>query len=260
MSELESCEMRTKIFFASATSGTGSMIRILCRLGGYCERESKFVDRFMLDGRLAELRDSTVPQDGKFHVFNRPIDFNRQTTLSNYDFSLNFRDPRDRLCNMFHWTQSHPAPGVSEDVLNERRRRIAEQGIDSWVLKQAAAEIRYYDNFWWLINELRDRYKLLTYAQLCLDFDGFVDAAADFVGVDLSDELREQVEPERVENLAGNPKWVGNRWSGSDTMPGRYKKELKEETIARLNSTLSEVLSRMAKIDSNYSHLYLEGV
>ena len=109
-------------------------------------------------------------------------------------------------------------------------------------------------------NISSDQYCVNSYARLCLDFDFFIERAADFLEVELTPELRDKLEIERIEKLAENPKWIGNKWEGSDTMPGRYKRELKPETIEILNEKLAEVLKNMAKYDPDYAELYLEGV
>ena len=90
--------------------------------------------------------------------------------------------------------------------------------------------------------------------------DSFIKKAAEFLEVALSQELVDKLEPERIENLENNKKWIGNKWAGSDTLPGRYKRELKPETIAILNEKLEPVLRKMAKYDPDYAHLYLEGL
>ncbi|WNZ57241.1 hypothetical protein QT397_07830 [Microbulbifer sp. MKSA007] len=252
--------MNTFIFLASATSGTGSMIRIFSEMAGFNVADSKYVDKFILEGKLSELKKSIVPMDGGFHVFNRPIDFNTLMDFSKYQFLVNFRDPRDRLCNMFHWTQSHPAPGVCKDELQKRRERIAEQGIDSWVLQQSLSEASYYENFWRVLEGSLENSIVLSYAELCMDFDSFIRRSSEFIGTTLSIDLLDKLEVERPENISLNKKWVGNKWSGSDVMPGRYLKELSPDTINKLNKSLADVLKNMAHFDPKYSELYLKGI
>lgn len=97
---------------------------------------------------------------------------------------------------------------------------------------------------------------MLTYARLCLDFDSYLEGVSQFFEKPLTTALREHLEIERIENLSENKDYIGNKWAGADVMPGRYKRELKQETIDILNDRFKETLSIMAKFDPDFANLY----
>ena len=81
-----------------------------------------------------------------------------------------------------------------------------------------------------------------------------------FLDVELTDSILSELENERVTKLNTNPNWIGNKWAGSDIIPGRYKNELKPQTIKILNDKFKNQLNQMAKYDPDYADLYLEGL
>jgi hypothetical protein len=247
---------KTTIYFTTATSATDSMLRIFCRIGEFDFSNAKFTNSYAMRGALKELVNVDFPIDGQIHRTNVPQFLNKNIDFDKYKFILNFRDPRDRLCNMFHWALIHPVPGLSKDEVEKTASDLLDQGIDSWVLNKLNKE--YYDNFWYLLDRLdEESYEVLSYARLCLEFDSFLEKTASFLNVPLSENIMSDLECERVESLATNDKWIGNVWKGSDTAPGRYKRELKLETILRLNEYYKEVLEKMAHYDPEFSELYL---
>lgn len=248
------------INFTSQTSATDSMLRIFCSLTGVEFNTTKeYVGSFYLRGALDELASDTIPNTYKLLQFNVPTKLNKEQDLSKFKFLINFRDPRDRICNKFHWSLIHPTPGLTEEERVAKIRKVEEKGIDQWVLQNLDAN--YFDNFWYLFSKINEKdFKVLTYARLCLDFDSFIEMSAKFLEVELNDSIWKSLEKERIENLDNNKDWIGNAWKGSDIFPGRYKKELKPETIERINEHYRDTLEKMAKFDPDYSHLYLEGL
>jgi hypothetical protein len=248
--------MDTTIFFTSATSATDSMLRIFCKIARFDFESAKFTNQFAVNGSLQEIADAVVPLDGKLHRINVPEYLNRSMNLDDYRFVINYRDPRDRLCNMYHWALIHPVPGASKEDIRKRATEIEGEGIDAWVLKRA--DTKPYENFWWLLNNLdSSKFIVQSYARLCLDFDSFVQRASSFFSVDLTDELLGALESERVEKLDQNKNWIGNRWVGSDIAPGRFKRELKVETVEQLNEIFMPTLELMAEFDPEFVETYL---
>lgn len=249
---MESC-----IFLTMPTSATASMWRIFSTIARSQYNLVHLGDQ-VAKGKIS-IDDLTQYQPEKVDSlvqFNVPTKFNRALIESSLKFIVNFRDPRDWLCNSFHWRLIHPER-KDEDINSVKRRaeRLMEKGIDSWVLEHAHPA--YFDN---LINVLEtldsDRLRVLSYARLCLDFDSFLDSAESFLGVDIDSKVRKSLEIERVENLSENSRWIGNSWSGSDVMPGRYKRELRSDTIMELNEIYSKVLSLMSVFDKDFEDLY----
>lgn len=247
---------KTRILLASATSATGSMRRIFCKLSGVPIENTKFVERYAEEGRIEQLSSAPLPSDGGIYLYNRPPSFNRDIELTRYWFAVNFRDPRDRLCNMFAWVFAHPNRSMTEKDLADYRAKVAMQGIDQWVL--AHAQPSYFDNLWWAIENYPQNCQVFSYAQLCLNFDEYIKRACEFLEVPLTNERQALVENERAELLHENPRWIGNKWKSAnvDTAPGRYLRELKPSTIEKLNIIYAQTLNKMAKYDAEFAHLY----
>lgn len=249
----------TYLYLTTQTSATDSMLRIFCRIGGFSFSESKFIDRFLLDHRAKDLLDVEYPADGLLHRFNLPPFFDPKKVRSFHKLIVNFRDPRDHLCNVFHWQFNHPHRLMSDEERKVYLEEVSRQGIDDFVLKKCDA--KYYHN---IIETLRhvdpERYIVLSYARLCIDFDSFLTETFRFFRKDPAPSVIDELECERVVNLKNNRDYIGNRWPGADLMPGRYKRELKESTIKKLNDVLSSTLRSMAFYDPRFAHLYLEGV
>jgi hypothetical protein len=88
-----------------------------------------------------------------------------------------------------------------------------------------------------------------TYATLCMDFDLFVELVADRLEVVPTNEQIDRLEIERIENIDKNKRWIGSKWTGSDTMPGRFMRELNEETLLKMNEKYKNVLDFLATHD-----------
>jgi len=251
--------MKSIVCFSTQTSATDSMWRIFTTIDGNRRKHLPIVIDYLDD--MESLKDAVLPTDGELIGHNAPRYFNKNLDFERYRFIINYRDPRDRLCNMFQWQMVvHPSyPGESAEQIEKRTAKVQNIGIDKWILSHI--DINYYDTIFYLIEHTDAKERLiLTYARLCLDFDSFIAKSAKFLNVTLTSELRKKLEPERVENLHSNDHWVGNRWPGCDTMPGRYKRELQPETIDVLNQRFKPILRKMAKYDPDYGHLYLEGI
>ncbi|WP_169337485.1 sulfotransferase domain-containing protein [Psychromonas hadalis] len=213
-----------------------------------------------MNNRLSEVISADLPEFDHFLQFNDPALFNPNVDKSKFRFILNIRDPRDKICNGYHWALIHPTSGkeTEEETLN-RRQLMIDKGIDSWVLSQLGTT--YFDNLFQAFDiSTSADIEVLSYARLCLDFDSFINKFCDFMEIKVTDELLALLSNERVDNLAENDQWIGNKWQGSDVYPGRYKSELRRETIELINQKLSPVLHKMAEIDPDFSDLYLEGV
>lgn len=252
--------MKTCVFLTTQTSASASMWRIFTTIIGDKLSQDRMVDKYFLEGNIKGLDTATIPEIGHLVLFNRPPSFNTGLPLEAYKFIINYRDPRDHFCNVFHWKLIHPnAPDEPKEAIELRAQQLRKQGIDDWVIHNL--DINYYSNLFKVIEKTtNDQTVVLSYARLCLDFDSFIAKSATFLEVDLSDELLKQLEVERTEKLSDNPKWIGNQWAGSDVLPGRYLRELKPETIEYLNKKFEPILIKMAKYDPDYGDLYLSGL
>jgi len=204
------------------------------------------------------------PEQGHLLFVNNPHLLPPGWIGPKYRYIVNFRDPRDLVCNLYHWQFSHPARTRTEEWRTAHIKEVREMGIDRYV----ALSSRVYGKNWGRMHRMIRRVMqecpgqclVLTYARLCLDFDGFIHRLSQFTGVPVNEHMWKQLEIERPQNLENNPRWIGNRWEGSDIMPGRYKRELQPETIKSINQKMRPYLRRMAKYDPDYAHFYLEGL
>lgn len=234
--------MKSIIYLTTPTSATASMWRILTRIARDKYECVHFVDSFYQTGRLAELNSAIPPKEGKLLQFNVPHMFNKNLDLSDYRFIFNMRDPRDLGCNQYYWALQHPAPNKTDEELALTRSKIESEGIDKFVLSK-----NYNPMFEAIIdvyNRAAPEDKLLSsYAKLCLDFDSFIKDTANFLNVELTNDILEDLKPERIENINDNQSWIGTQWKGSDVLPGRHKSELNKETIEVINTRYEQILS-----------------
>lgn len=254
--------MKSIFFLTSQTSATTSIVRIVTTILDGSMEYVRFYDAALRTHSKDAISSLVPPKDGKFLLFNYPPSLNRDMPLTDYKYMINFRDPRDRICNSYFWQFSHP----SKETEEKRARRIARvrnMGMDRWVMDRIAqrAEDDYYQNIFWLLeNAHQDTCVVATYAQLCCDFDSFIKKVIKITGVTPSPIAWEALEGERPEAVENNAKWIGNEWAGSDVVPGRYKHELKPETIEAVSEYFKNTLRKMAAADPEFAHQYLENV
>ncbi|MGP7735213.1 sulfotransferase domain-containing protein [Oceanimonas smirnovii] len=246
--------MKTIVFLTTQTSATSSIWRIIKKLTG---------DRYKLIGfdpnkkNIAGEHFEFIPKENTIFLHNRPDYLKFFDTPSDYKFIVNFRDPRDRLCNSYYWMQQHPhLPGEAKKDIEARAAKIQEKGINSWVTENVNP--KYERSILSFVKKLKSEdYCVCTYASLCLDFDNFIFNIAKFLDIKLEDDHWKMLENERVENISSNSQWIGDKWKGSDVMPGRYIRELNNKTINYLGEVYDDILRDMATIDQKNSTLYL---
>jgi len=242
---------RSVIFFATPTSGNGSMFRAISTLTEGSLEAVRWVDELYKAGRIQDVALLSPPALGALIKHNAPERFNPATRLSDYRFILNARDPRDMACNQYHWQFSHPSLKETEEETRLRRARVADAGMDAFVLAQD--NTRYLRGFLDVARRIAPGDRIfIGYAMYCLHFDEVVARVADFLGVALEEMHRKQrkfLTRERVENLGTNRVWIGSIWAGADTAPGRHRQELRPETIRALNQRYAWFLEFLRHMD-----------
>lgn len=217
----DSRDDKTIVFLTTPTSGTGSIWRVLQTLCPLAYERNTIVDTYYQQGRLNDLKEAVLPETHNLIFFNSPIKFNFDLDCGKYLFILNARDPRDLLCNQYHWEFQHPVPVASEKEVLAAREKVRSAGIDRYCQDRNLK--LFYECFYRVVETCPpDEYVFPSYALLCRDFDRFIATVARFLGVTPTAEQLAQIDGERVENLSQNANWVGNQWSGSDLGPGRY--------------------------------------
>lgn len=250
---------RSIIYCTTPTSGSQSIWRILHAIAG---PDYVSLEMAPINGRKPTIAD--FPATGHLimargvHMFDRPIYDER------FLYVGNFRDPRDMYCNQYHWLLQHPVGHADDPEARARAEAaVAERsalGIDASVLRHTD------DSDFSHVCELADRQAsgasnilFVSYAQLCCAYDVMIERLVTFLDTPLTDLARSVIAAEAPQALANNPLWIGNEWTGTDVMPGRYKRELQPETIAVMDSRFGAVLDRLADLDldglrSLYAH------
>lgn len=247
---------KSVIFATTKTSASGSIVRILKKIASHEYTVVGFGSELDAVGGVSR---SKIPKENFIVLHNQTKNLKDIPEFEDYKYLINFRDPRDRMCNSFYWMQQHPQPGDTQGSLRQRAEKIKYQGIDDWVINNT--NIGHEHQLMSFVDSLPEKsYCISTYAGLCLDFDRFIQKIADFIGVELTEEHWRNLENERIESLDQNKQYIGNKWKGSDVMPGRFKNELSEATIKNLNTSYFSILRSMAKYDADFARLYLEGL
>jgi len=242
---------RSVIMLSTPTSANGSLFRSITAIGHARYRAVPWVNDLIKAGRIEDVARLFPPASGCLIKHNAPERFNPATPLAHYRFILNARDPRDLACNQYHWQFSHPSLNETEEETRLRRARVADAGIDAFVLAQD--NTAYLRGFLNVARRIAPGDRIFVgYAMYCLHFDEVVARIADFLGVALEQMHRKQrkfLTRERVENLGSNRVWIGSIWAGADTAPGRHRQELQPETIRALNQRYAWFLEFLRHMD-----------
>ncbi|TCH99074.1 hypothetical protein EJV46_11095 [Roseococcus sp. SYP-B2431] len=242
---------RSVIFLSTPTSASESMFRWLAAIAAQSYRTDRWVDRLLREGRLRDVATEFPPAQDRLVLHRAPQLFNPRTSLSDYRFVLNARDPRDLVCNQYHWQFEHPVPSETSEQTEARRARVAAAGIDHFALAQGNEA--YLRRFFEVTRKIAPPDRLFVgYAMFCLGFDTVVERACAFFGLrpeEMTEDQRRRIELERVSNLAANEEWIGHRWAGTDTAPGRHRRELQPETIRILTERHRWFLDFLRRMD-----------
>ena len=239
------------LILTTPTSGTGSLFRTVSAMAQRQYKPLRWIEDFYERDKLDEVTMSIPPTDGRLLIHNMPQLFNPATRLGDYRFILNTRDPRDLVCNQFHWNLVHPNPAETEAETQKRRDSLREEGINSFALR--ANSSKYYRSFIEIVSRIPpDKRIFVGYAMYCLHFDVVIERLLDFFSI-AAESLRPRqmarIRAERVENLADNPSWIGHQWAGADRAPGRYKVELEPHTIRILTERYDWCLEFLRLMD-----------
>lgn len=242
---------RSVIFLSTPTSASESMFRCLTAISGKSYKTDRFVDRLVREGRPQDIAAECPPARNCLVLHRAPHLFNPETPLSDYRYVLNARDPRDLVCNQYYWQFEHPVQNETPEETRARRARVAAAGIDAFALAQTNEG--YLRRFFEIVRKIAPPDRIfIGYAMFCLGFDEVVARACRFLGVrpeELSEDQRRRIELERVSNLAANEKWIGHQWGGTDTAPGRHRRELQPETIRILTERHRWFLDFLRRMD-----------
>ena len=244
------------VFFCTPTSGTASMLRILQAIGGPALRL-----RAVATPAAMEKTENTTFLDRKndniLYWFRGPRNWTPEIDLSAFRVAAHFRDPRDLACNQYWWALQHPNSIDTPEVADAKRAKVEAEGIDRYALGRNNSA-----SYQVLINASNgprgDVITWTSYAQLCCAFDYMADNLCRLFNRAPS-EVAEALRIERPENLQGNADWVkvGGTWKGSDITPGRFRQDLKPETIEAMDRKLRPELEFCRHRDAGFlAHHY----
>jgi hypothetical protein len=227
------------------------MFRTLRAIAGEKYQRVGWLEALFDAGRLQDAQREIPPAEDSLILHRAPQYFNPTMRMLDYRFILNARDPRDMVCNQYHWQFVHEVQTETPQETLARRERVAREGIDAFAL--TFDNTKYLRGFFNAARRIAPPDRLFVgYAMYCLHFDDVVAQVAEFMGVQPGSWTRKQrarIERERVENLATNPSWIGQQWAGTDTAPGRHRRELRPETISILTERYRWFLEFLRHID-----------
>lgn len=243
-----------KILLSTPTSATGSLWRILHKIDNLASGVS-VVDEFLKSGdKPSNLRSHIFDKADGLYLFNQPRFFNYDfySPSSERKIVVNFRDPRDLLCNMYYWQFIHPSKRSPEE--NERYKSVLlERGIDWFCESQDFSE-----NFHDLLNfihthRLNENLLICSYAQMCFSVEEVVLKLIKFFHIDTVDsvKLSKICDEEHPSFLLKFKPGISHSWAGSDFVPGRARVELKPATFKKLSSKYEKYLTIMKELDNS---------
>jgi hypothetical protein len=245
------------VIITTPTSATSSLWRIAKSFLPSDTYTEWPIDKLLGAGEpLESVKSYQLPERGLF-LFNMPHLFNSEQDLDGIHFIFNFRDPRDLVCNQFHWEFSHPVAGLTDDQLEERRKKIKDEGIDAYVLRKDNSIL--FNPLLKLLDIVNPAKNCIftSYVQLCLGTSVLIPVLSDFLGNTNDDLIGKLIASEHPSQLVNSKNWIGQKWAGSDVMPGRARVELKPETFDELTYRNIDLLKILSSLDNPlYSFFY----
>lgn len=262
------------IVFLPPTCGGASVYRVLSTLvDGYYRYLNFEVDALVANdpykGELSAMHGYDYALAGSLYSWrdsSRLAESLKNSALVPEDFKylVILRDPRDSLVSLYHILRNDkhlPPEGMSafkEAALREKQR-LESQSLDDYVLDGAVDWCRNIMRLASLTAEVpHERFEFLSYAVLCEDFPRFVERLTRFLQIKPERSKLDQIL--RTEDVKRKDTLVAYslaRFEKAAPMPGRHKRELRPETIARLNEITAEARRWMASLEApEYCHLY----
>jgi len=185
----------------------------------------------------------------------RPEDFRHLIVL---------RDPRDSLVSLYHILKdpSYIPPKeltAFQQAAVDEKQRLQSISLDQYVLEGASTLCQNITVLAELLKNVPpERIEFLSYAVLCEDFPQFIKRLTCFLQIVPENAvLQEMLLGEDVKKKDSLSYYSMARLPNAAPMPGRHKRELKPETIAKLNGITAEARHWMASLETpEYRHLY----
>jgi tetratricopeptide (TPR) repeat protein len=267
--DLPSC-----IVLHPVASGAASVARILIALtAGHYRYLSFEIDAFYANdpykGELSAMRGYDYQLAGTVYSWresSRLRDSLINSALSPGDFRylVILRDPRDSLVSLYHIlkNEKHLPPknltAFKDAALNEKRQAES-LSLDDYVIENAHDSNRNITVLAALLASVpRDKIEFLSYAVLCDDLPRFIERLTRFLQIKPESSALETIL--RTEDVKKKDSLIATslaHFEKAAPMPGRHKRELRPDTIAKLNEITAEARRWMASLEApEYRHLY----
>ncbi len=194
---------------------------------------------------------------------------NNRTDLSEFNTIVVFRDPRDVVISLFYLIQDPmhlemARQSCSAEVYEQSKQYgtiAAAKGVDAWALEHIGdvdANIRVLMRL--CESTPPHQVAFLSYALLCEDFPHFVSRLTAFLEVTPPPEVLSEIL--RTEDIKLKDQLTSSsltRTQKASPTPGRHKRELRPETIQRLNEVTAISRRWLASMEEPFlRHLYAD--
>jgi hypothetical protein len=184
------------------------------------------------------------PENGfHFGPLRKPHLLRELPNLERYRVLIQLRDPRDCLTSLyFSKAFSHVAPRDPEQRKRflEDRRKVREQSIDQYVLKNARGWLNDYRLYAEAFRN-HPHLQLAKYEEMVLDFPGWLDRVERALSLEVGPAMRRELIVEadfgvKREDVNSHKRQV---------LPGDHARKLKPETIRQLTDMFGPALESL---------------
>jgi len=239
------------IHFSVNRSATQYTKRILCRLARDNNMTPVHLNEFAFSNDMPFFDRMSAQQMAEYqHVF-KPTGYVYSAfggyvhgipDLDRFLILLVIRDPRDALTSRYYSKAfSHRLPDNSKKAAHflEIREQVRRMSVDEFVLSEMNSYCERYRVYMKHLVNL-DNVLVTKYEDLTSDFPTWLDSVLSFFSLSCKDSTREALISEATDTEDMKENKMHHK---RQVTPGDHRRKLKPETIARLNTELSDILS-----------------
>jgi len=185
---------------------------------------------------------------GPFRGFYEEI-----SNIEKYKVILMLRDPRDVLTSLyFSSAYSHYIPPAHEEKMMQFRKEALDSRIDDYVINKIPSILnRYYEYAQHCLG--KQHVLFVKYEDMVCDFSGWLNTVSDFLEIELSQELVDNLLKEANFKVVEENPYAHKR----QVIPGDHKRKLKVKTIRRLNQEFQEIINTFGWVSNGLQELEL---
>ena len=231
--------------FGVKKGGSTLLARILRDLGEYTEKPILELAKLLFRAggshhRVIEDIDGVLARPGYiFGVFRWLPSHDILPTGGKGPRIWLIRDPRDIMVSLYYSDRfSHALPKAEHARQNmmKKRERLAEIGVDEYVLEKAPEMMRHYMRSCQLLAH--PNFHLFRYEDIIFDKAPFVRQLADLIGADVDDKVCAEIA--KAHDI--RPDKEREKSHVRQVTPGNFKEKLSGETIEKLDELFEPVL------------------